>query len=79
MNLAISNRDIDFADLIIVGSAPEAYRLNLSEGRFLAPLPLSSGAANAVRAGTELKHRHLCRLGFGCWRLLETRHLVLGK
>jgi hypothetical protein len=39
------------ADLIIVGSAPEAYRLNLSEGRFLAPLPLSSGAANAVRTG----------------------------
>ena len=41
------------ADLIIVGSAPEAYRLNLSEGRFLAPLPLSSGAANAVRVTTE--------------------------
>ncbi len=37
------------ADLIVVGSAPEAYRLNLAEGRFLAPLPLSSAAANVVR------------------------------
>ena len=29
------------------GSAPEIYRLNLSEGRFLTPLPTASPAVNA--------------------------------
>ena len=35
------------ADLLVCGSAPEVYRLSLSEGRFLTPLPLRSPAANA--------------------------------
>ena len=36
------------ADLVVAASAPELYRLNLSEGRFLAPLPTRSPAVNAV-------------------------------
>ena len=43
------------ADLVVVGSAMEAYRLNLSEGRFLASLPLSAPAANAVRPYPRLR------------------------
>ncbi|CAG9466800.1 unnamed protein product [Pedinophyceae sp. YPF-701] len=35
------------ADLVVVGSAPEVYRLSLSEGRFLTPLPSRSPAINA--------------------------------
>ena len=36
------------ADLVVAASAPELYRLNLSEGRFLAPLETASPAVNAV-------------------------------
>ena len=39
--------DHALTDLLICGSAPEIYRLSLSEGRFLTPLPLRSPAANA--------------------------------
>lgn len=35
------------AELLVSGSAPEVYRLNLSEGRFLAPLQTRSPAVNA--------------------------------
>ncbi|KAA6424642.1 MAG: nucleolar 10-like [Trebouxia sp. A1-2] len=35
------------ADLLVVGSAPEVYRLNLAEGRFLSPLPAKSPGINA--------------------------------
>lgn len=35
------------AELLVSGSAPEVYRLNLSEGRFLAPLQTRSPAINA--------------------------------
>lgn len=35
------------AQLLIGGSAPEVYRLDLSAGRFLAPLPSSAPAINA--------------------------------
>ena len=35
-------------DLLLVGSAPEIYRLNLAEGRFLAPIPARAPASNAV-------------------------------
>ena len=47
-----AGRDLAFsprtADLVVAASAPELYRLNLSEGRFLAPLATSSPAVNAV-------------------------------
>lgn len=36
------------ADLVVAASAPELYRLNLSEGRFLAPLATASPAVSAV-------------------------------
>ncbi|KAI8105935.1 hypothetical protein M9434_000514 [Picochlorum sp. BPE23] len=35
------------AELLVTGSAPEVYRLNLSEGRFLSPLQTRSSAINA--------------------------------
>ncbi|KXZ56503.1 hypothetical protein GPECTOR_1g450 [Gonium pectorale] len=35
------------AELLVVGSAPEVYRLNLAEGRFMSPLPTTSPAVNA--------------------------------
>ncbi|KAK9809324.1 hypothetical protein WJX73_004781 [Symbiochloris irregularis] len=35
------------AELLVVGSSPEVYRLNLSEGRFLSPLQTKSPAVNA--------------------------------
>ena len=35
------------ADLLVCGSAPEIYRLSLSEGRFLTPLPSRSPGVNA--------------------------------
>ena len=35
------------AELLVAASAPEVYRLNLSEGRFLAPLASRSPAVNA--------------------------------
>ncbi|GLI68720.1 hypothetical protein VaNZ11_013206, partial [Volvox africanus] len=34
------------AELMVVGSAPEVYRLNLQEGRFMTPLPTTSSAVN---------------------------------
>ena len=34
-------------DLLVAGSAPEVYRLNLEQGRFLSPLPSASPAINA--------------------------------
>lgn len=44
-DLAYSHRT---ADLVVAASAPELYRLNLSEGRFLAPLATASPVVNAV-------------------------------
>lgn len=35
------------AELLVAASAPEVYRLSLSEGRFMAPLPSRSPAVNA--------------------------------
>lgn len=35
------------AELLVVGSAPEVYRLSLEEGRFMAPLPARSPGINA--------------------------------
>lgn len=35
------------AELLVAGSAPEVYRLNLAEGRFLAPLQCRSPGVNA--------------------------------
>ncbi|GLC33816.1 hypothetical protein PLESTM_000122600 [Pleodorina starrii] len=35
------------AELLVVGSAPEVYRINLQEGRFMSPLPTTSPAVNA--------------------------------
>eukprot|EP00878_Enallax_costatus_P035276 GHUV01039292.1.p1 GENE.GHUV01039292.1~~GHUV01039292.1.p1 ORF type:complete len:189 (+),score=7.13 GHUV01039292.1:683-1249(+) len=35
------------AELLVVGSAPEVYRINLSEGRFMQPLPSKSMGINA--------------------------------
>lgn len=35
------------ADLLVVGSAAEVYRLNLAEGRFMTPLPAKSSGINA--------------------------------
>jgi ribosome biogenesis protein ENP2 len=35
------------AELLVAASAPEVYRLNLAEGRFLAPLTCRSPAVNA--------------------------------
>lgn len=47
-----AGRDLAFsprtADLVVAASAPELYRLNLGEGRFLAPLASASPAVNAV-------------------------------
>lgn len=47
-----AGRDLAFsprtADLVVAASAPELYRLNLSEGRFLAPLATASPAVNAA-------------------------------
>ena len=34
-------------DLLVAGSAPEVYRVNLEQGRFLSPLPSASPAVNA--------------------------------
>ena len=36
------------ADLVIGGSTPELYRLNLGEGRFLAPIPTTAAAVSAL-------------------------------
>jgi ribosome biogenesis protein ENP2 len=35
------------AELLVVGSAPEVYRINLEEGRFMNPLSSRSSAINA--------------------------------
>ncbi|GFR41480.1 hypothetical protein Agub_g2171, partial [Astrephomene gubernaculifera] len=35
------------AELLVAASAPELYRLNLQEGRFMSPLPSASPAVNA--------------------------------
>jgi hypothetical protein len=35
------------AELLVVGSSPELYRLNLEEGRFMNPLTSRSNAINA--------------------------------
>ncbi|KAF8054988.1 nol10 [Scenedesmus sp. PABB004] len=35
------------AELLVVGSAPEVWRLSLAEGRFMAPLPAKSSGINA--------------------------------
>lgn len=43
-------RDLSYApftaELLVAASAPEVYRLNLEEGRFLSPLPTRSSAIN---------------------------------
>ncbi len=36
------------AELLVVGSAPEVWRISLAEGRFLSPLPSRSPAINAA-------------------------------
>lgn len=45
-------RDIAYApftaELLVAGSAPEVYRINLEEGRFMLPLPSRSPAINAT-------------------------------
>lgn len=41
------------ADLAVVGSAPEIYRLSLSEGRFMTPVPSKSPAINACGFSPE--------------------------
>lgn len=38
------------AELLVVGSAPEVYRLHLEEGRYMSPLPSTSAAINACGA-----------------------------
>jgi ribosome biogenesis protein ENP2 len=38
------------AELLVVGSAPEVYRINLAEGRFMTPLPAKSSGINACGA-----------------------------
>jgi len=35
-------------DLLVAGSAPEVYRMNLEQGRYLAPLPSKSPAINCI-------------------------------
>lgn len=35
------------AELLVVGSAPEVYRVSLEEGRFMQPLPAQSPGINA--------------------------------
>ena len=50
----------DQAELLVVGSAPEVYRLSLTEGRFMTPLPCGSEAVNACgRPGVHVQ-------GLGC-------------
>eukprot|EP00879_Flechtneria_rotunda_P026207 GHRR01027931.1.p1 GENE.GHRR01027931.1~~GHRR01027931.1.p1 ORF type:complete len:211 (+),score=60.47 GHRR01027931.1:629-1261(+) len=44
-------RDVAYApftaDLLVVGSAPEVWRINLAEGRFMRPMPTRSTGINA--------------------------------
>jgi ribosome biogenesis protein ENP2 len=53
------------AELLVVGSAPEVYRLSLAEGRFLAPLQASSPAINAC--GVAPSHGLLACAGEDGW------------
>jgi hypothetical protein len=39
------------AELLVVGSAPEVWRISLAEGRFMKPLPSKSPAINAAGEG----------------------------
>eukprot|EP00873_Tetraselmis_striata_P029749 jgi/Tetstr1/450013/TSEL_037060.t1 len=63
------------ADLVIGGSSQDIYRLNLSEGRFLAPLQCSSPAVNSVRVSPT--HGLLAAAGDG--GLLECFDLRMRK
>jgi hypothetical protein len=52
------------AELLVVGSAPEVYRINLAEGRFMTPLPAKSSGINACGA-CDVQGLTLC-ITHGC-------------
>lgn len=51
------------AELYVAGSAPELWRLNLEEGRFMAPIPCQSPAVNSL--GVSPAHGLLAAAGEG--------------
>ena len=61
-----------FADLLICGSAPEVFRLSLSEGRFLTPLSTRSPAANACSVSAAHGERLLAQHADFCQRQTPT-------